>query len=124
MVAKQAAKRVLIVEDEFLVAMHLEDILMEMGHEVVSIASRIHEAMKLARERDIDFAVLDINLAGTQSFPVADILRARGIPFVFASGYGAEGLIDGYRHETALRKPYEERELANAIERAIPSITR
>ncbi|MHC2301487.1 response regulator [Rhizobium mongolense] len=105
--ANQTAIRILIVEDEYLVALHLEDLLTEMGHRVLSSASRINEALHLARTCEIDFAVLDVNLSGTQSFTVAQVLRERGIPFVFATGYGSDGLIDGYHHETALRKPYE-----------------
>lgn len=108
-------KRVLIVEDEVLVAMHLEDLLTALGHEVVCQATRIDMALELARESDIDFAVLDINVAGTKSFPVADILRQRGIPFAFATGYGAEGLMDGYRECPALCKPYAQEDLEQVI---------
>ena len=71
--------------------------------------------MDLARESDIDFAVLDINVAGTKSFPVADILRQRGISFAFATGYGVEGLVDGYRDLPALRKPYAQEDLERTI---------
>ena len=113
--AKLAAKRVLIVEDEVLLALHLEDLLTALGHEVVGQATRIDMAMELARESDIDFAVLDINVAGTKSFPVADILRQRGIPFAFATGYGAEGLMDGYRDFPTLRKPYGQEDLERTI---------
>lgn len=77
--------------------MDLEDLLTKMGYQVVGPASHITDAIELAREGEIDFAVLDINLAGAQSFPVADILRQRNIPFVFSTGYGAEGLVDSYR---------------------------
>lgn len=97
--------------------MHLEALLSDMGHQVVGLATRIGEAIELAREEDIDFAVLDINLAGTKTFAVADILRRRGIPFVFASGYGAEGLVDGYRDEPTLRKPYETAQIRDAVAR-------
>lgn len=113
----QTAKRVLIVEDEVLIAMNLEDMLNELGHEVVGQATRIDKAMELARESDIDFAVLDINLVGKQSFPVADILRERGIPFAFASGNGPEGLIDRYRDVPALQKPYAQEDLERTIAR-------
>jgi DNA-binding response OmpR family regulator len=123
-VTRQKAKRVLIVEDEFLVALHLEDLLIDMGHEVIGPAHRLDDALDIARTNEFDFAVLDVNLAGTPSFPVAEILRERRIPFVFATGYGSEGLIDGYRHETALRKPYEAREIADAILRAFPQVNR
>jgi DNA-binding response OmpR family regulator len=116
----RAAKRILIVEDEILVALHLEDVLLEMGHRVVGPCSRIQSAIEMARTEDIDFAVLDINVAGAPSFPVVDILRQRSIPFVFASGYGNEGLTDGYRDETVLHKPFESRELRRAIATAFP----
>lgn len=111
------AKRVLIVEDEPLLALHLEDLLVALGHEVIGPATRIAMAMELAHKSEIDFAILDINVAGTKSFPVADILRQRGIPFVFATGYGAEGLTDGYRDFPALRKPYAEEDLERTIAR-------
>jgi CheY-like chemotaxis protein len=111
----QTARRILIIEDEVLVAMHLEDLLTEMGHQVVGSATRLNEAIKIAQEDDIDFAVLDVNLAGTPSYPVADILRERGIPFVFTTGYGSEGVADGYRNEPTLQKPYAPEDLGRAI---------
>lgn len=116
-------KRILIVENECLVALHLEDVLTGMGHQVVGSCTRIEAAIAVARERNIDFAILDVNVAGRPSFPVADILRQRGIPFVFASGYGLEGLVDGYRNETALRKPYDLEELRQAITRIFQELS-
>jgi len=113
------SRRILIVEDEPLVAMHLEDLLIALGHAVVGLATRIDKALILARDGDIDFAILDVNVAGTQSFSVASILRQRGIPFIFATGYGVEGLIDGYRDELALRKPYQEEDLESVIQQAL-----
>ncbi len=109
------AKRVLIVEDEVLLAMHLEDLLNDLGHEVVGQAMRIDEAMEIARDIIIDFAVLDINVAGKKSFPVADILHQRSIPFAFATGYGTEGLMDGYRDFPVLEKPYGQEDLRRTI---------
>lgn len=117
-IAKLAAKRILIVEDEVLLLLHLEDLLTALGHEVVGQATRIDIAMQLARESEIDFAILDINVAGTKSFPVADILRQRGIPFAFATGYGAEGLMDGYRALPVLQKPYGQDDLERTIAQA------
>ena len=113
------SRRILVVEDEPLVAMHLEDLLIALGHAVVGLATRIDKALILARDGDIDFAILDVNVAGTQSFSVASILRQRGIPFIFATGYGVEGLIDGYRDELALRKPYQEEDLESVIQQAL-----
>jgi DNA-binding response OmpR family regulator len=110
--------RILIVEDEVLVAMHLEDLLLEMGHQVVGSASRIPMAIVLARDEELDFAILDVNVAGSQSYPVADILRQRKISFIFATGYGTAGLVDGYRHEATLSKPYEPGELERALSAA------
>jgi DNA-binding response OmpR family regulator len=112
------ARRILIVEDEFLVAMHLEDLLGEMGHHVVACAARMDKALKIAVEGDIDFAILDINLGGVKSYAVADALRRRSIPFLFASGYGPDGLPGEYSNVITLRKPYEPGELGRAIERA------
>lgn len=110
-------KRVLIVEDEVLIALHLEDMLTEIGHEVVGHASRIESALELADKADVDFAVLDINLAGAESFPVADVLRGRGIPFIFATAY--QGLMNQeYGDEVLLKKPYAPHELEIAMERA------
>ncbi|MFN3275375.1 MAG: response regulator [Paracoccus sp. (in: a-proteobacteria)] len=112
----QAAKRVLIVEDEALLALHLEDMLSELGHEVVGQAGRFDAAMQLARDGDFDFAILDVNVSGTKSFPIADILHERGIPFAFATGYGADGLSEKYRAFPILQKPYAQHDLERTIE--------
>lgn len=111
-------KRILVVEDEVLVAMNLEDMLTEMGYEVVGPAIRIAEALAFAANSSFDFAVLDVNVAGKPSFPVADILLTRQIPFVFATGYGAEGFVKGYADHPTLQKPYQPRDLQQAIEQA------
>ncbi|HSK30068.1 MAG TPA: response regulator [Candidatus Limnocylindria bacterium] len=107
--------RVLIVEDEMMVAMLLEDMLSDLGHTVVGIASQIDAAMNSARHAEIDLAVLDLNLNGQQSLPVAEILRARNIPFLFATGYG-EGVLQGnFKEALALQKPFVGDQLKNAI---------
>jgi DNA-binding response OmpR family regulator len=107
--------RILVVEDEMLVAMLMEDTLSDLGHEVVGPAMRLETALAAADNEDIDFAILDINLAGKQSFPVADRLTARGIPFMFASGYGAAGLVDPYRAALVLQKPFVSSQIANML---------
>jgi CheY-like chemotaxis protein len=107
--------RILIVEDEMLVAMNIEDMLLAMGHEVAGIASRLEPALALAAEGEFDLAMLDVNLAGSPSFPVADLLSVRGIPYLFATGYGVQGVEQAYRAAPVLQKPFRDRELQDAI---------
>lgn len=114
------ARRVLIVEDEPLLAMNLEDMLTELGHLVTATATRIDKAISLAEGSDFNLAVLDINLAGSNTFQVAAILRERGIPFIFTSGYGVDGLVDSYRGAHLLTKPFGVSELENMIAQALP----
>ena len=107
--------RILIVEDEMLVAMNIEDMLLDLGHEVAGLASRLEPALSLAREAAFDLAVLDVNLAGKASFPVAAALAKRGIPFLFATGYGAQGITEEFRQAPVLQKPFRARELDAAL---------
>ena len=107
--------RVLIVEDEMLVAMNIEDMLLDLGHEVAGLASRLAPAMALAREAQFDLAMLDVTLAGEQSFPVARALVERGIPFLFATGYGVKGVAEEFRSFPVLQKPFRMRDLGEAI---------
>ncbi|HEX8444805.1 MAG TPA: response regulator [Allosphingosinicella sp.] len=109
--------RVLIVEDEMLVAMNIEDMLLDLGHEVAGLAGRLAPALSLASEAELDLAMLDVNLAGEQSFPVADILIGRGIPFLFATGYGIKGIPEAYRDRPVLQKPFRAQDLGEALAR-------
>src|SRR4051812_40265470 len=84
--------KVLVVEDETIVAMLLEQMLEELGCEVAGVAGQVTLATSLAGSVDADLAILDMNLGGQSVDPVAEALDARGTPFVFASGYGADGL--------------------------------
>jgi DNA-binding response OmpR family regulator len=115
-VDRQGKKRVLLVEDEALVAMLVEDYLTDLGFDVVGPAMRLEPALQMAQTADIDFAVLDINLAGKQSFPIAEILRQRGIAFLFASGYGAAGLAEGFEQVRVLQKPFDRSDLEKAMQ--------
>ena len=89
--------RVLVAEDEALVSMLIEDMLTEMGAAVVGPAATLDEAMTLAKGDGFDIALLDVNLAGKPIFPIADVLREKGVPFIFASGYGEAGIIEAHR---------------------------
>jgi CheY-like chemotaxis protein len=100
-------RRVLVVEDEVIVGMLLEDMLGELGCEVAAISTHLEQALQLARTLDIDLAILDVNLRGTQSFPVADVLSVRSVPFLFATGYGAQILKPPYSGTPTLQKPFQ-----------------
>ncbi len=111
-------KRILVVEDEALVAMLVEDALLDAGAVVLGPVATVAEALALL-ERDAapDVAVLDLNLAGEPSSPVADALVARGVPFVVATGYGASGLPAGHETVPVLAKPYDPDELTATLAR-------
>jgi DNA-binding response OmpR family regulator len=103
--APSTVLRILIVEDEMALAMLLEDVVTEAGHEVRK-AARLSRALELARDERFDAAVLDVNVNGEWVFPVAALLRERGVPFLFASGYGDAGVPAEYRGYPVLQKPY------------------
>jgi DNA-binding response OmpR family regulator len=105
---------ILLAEDEMLLAMMLEDRLNATGYRVLK-AARLAKCLELAETASIDLAILDINLAGEASFPVALVLRRRGIPFVFSSGYGNDDLPEAWRHEKILQKPYDTTQLAAVL---------
>lgn len=107
--------RVLIVEDETLVALMLEDMLEELGCLVLDIAWRLPQAIKVAETSNADVAVLDVNIAGERVDPVADILERRRIPFVFATGYGAAGLPQRLKAHPVLPKPVSSQELSRVL---------
>lgn len=107
--------KVLVVEDEMMVSMLIEDMLGDMGCHVVGPASRLDEAMSLARESEIDCAVLDVNLGGQPIFPLADLLREKGRPFAFATGYGDSALRDVDKGAPVLQKPFRETDLQRII---------
>ncbi|MBS0332134.1 MAG: response regulator [Proteobacteria bacterium] len=107
--------RVLVVEDEMMVSMLIEDMLGDLGCTVVGPASRLEEAVELVGSAKIDCAVLDVNLGGQPIFPVADLLREKGAPFAFATGYGDAGLRDVDRGTPVLQKPFREGDLARVL---------
>ena len=110
-----AGLRVLVVEDEMMVSMLIEDMLQDLGCKVVGPASRLEEAIELANNEELDCAVLDVNLGGGETvFPQAEALRARGVPFVFATGYGILPS-DGYPDTPLIRKPVDQDQLLPVV---------
>jgi CheY-like chemotaxis protein len=98
--------RVLLVEDEGLVALMIEDMLEELGLKVVASAAHVKKACELATMGSFDVALLDVNLAGEFVFPVARILRDRRIPFLFSTGYGGPALDEEFSTAPAIGKPF------------------
>jgi CheY-like chemotaxis protein len=111
----QAQTRVLVVEDEYLIRMLLEDMLADLGYAVAAAVGTVTEARELAANGDFSAAILDVNLDGQEIFPVADILKERGLPFVFVTGYGERSLPEPYRDRPALQKPFQAEQLEAAL---------
>ena len=114
-------KRILVVEDELMIRMLLEDMLGELGYTVAAEAARVEEALDAAKNAEFDIAILDVNLNGQPVSPVADVLVARGTPFVFATGYGERGLPEPYRDRPTLKKPFQMEGLKQMLESALES---
>jgi CheY-like chemotaxis protein len=108
--------RVLLVEDEAMIAMLIEDMLAELGCDVVATASQLDEAVSLARSGSFDLAFLDLNLRGVPSYPVAKALRERGIPFAFVTGYGTAGTDPAHADAPLLQKPFREGHLEAVVQ--------
>jgi DNA-binding response OmpR family regulator len=100
-------KRVLIVEDDVMIRMLIEDMLTDLGFAVAAQAAKMEEALAAANDAAIDIAILDVNLNGQTTDPVAKALAARGTPFVFATGYGEHGLPPEFRDRPLLKKPFQ-----------------
>jgi CheY-like chemotaxis protein len=118
-VESSSRPRVLIVEDDALISMLIEDMLAELGYEAVGPARRLERALAMASAENLDLAILDVNLGSEQSFPVAEVLQKRGVPFVFATGYGSKGLDARFGHNVTLKKPFETHQLEQAMAQAL-----
>ena len=110
-----AGVRVLVVEDEMMVAMLLEDMLSDIGCTPLGPAKTVKSALKLIEDVGFDVALLDVNLNGEETYPIANTLAARAVPFVFASGYSAGGLRAKFRSIPFLQKPFQQQELERAL---------
>ena len=116
-----ARRRILVVEDEFLIRMLLEDMLTDLGYELVGVAGRVDEAAEMAQTKEFDLAILDVNLDGHDVYPVADLISKRGLPFMFVTGYGGRGLPDNYRGRPTLEKPFQMDELQRMLAQLLPA---
>ena len=114
-VASLSGLRLLVVEDEAMIAMMLEDMLDTFGCVVVDVAGTLSKGLDLAGNLSLslDGAILDVNLGGETVYPVAERLAARGVPFIFCTGYGLAGLAANFSHVPTLAKPYMREELEN-----------
>src|SRR3954463_7140188 len=98
---------VFLVEDEVMIRMMVADMLEELGYSVAAEAGEINDAIRLAGSAEFDIAILDVNVNGKVISPVAEVIQARTRPFVFATGYAAQGLPEEFRDRPTLQKPFQ-----------------
>jgi len=114
-----SGRRILVVEDEMIVAWLLEDMLADLGCTVLGPAAGVPQALAILGAVPLDAAVLDVNLGGQKSFPIADALAVRRVPFAFSTGYQKDSLPPGYRAAPLLHKPFDQAALAAALGRLL-----
>ena len=119
MTAILTGRRILVVEDEMLVLMNIEMALEDLGCSMIYAAASVAEALALLTDQSFDAALIDVNLGGEKSYPVADRLTQRGIPFAFSTGYGDHGDRNTFEDRPVLRKPYLQADLSAVLEKLI-----
>lgn len=112
-----ASRRILVVEDDMLIAMSIEDLIRDAGGIVVGPAATVDKALALVAAEPLDAAVLDVNLGGRRADPVADALLVKRVPFVFLTGYGAAGVDPRHAGAPTLAKPFDSDALHDHIAR-------
>jgi CheY-like chemotaxis protein len=112
--------RFLLIEDEALILLNVKSMLAELGWEVAGTAAKIDAAMRLAETGSFEAAIIDINLDGAMTYPVADILRKREIPFAFTTGYGPNAIDDAYAQVPILHKPFSHDQLKAMVRKLLP----
>lgn len=112
-----SGRRILVVEDEMLVLIMIEDMLADLGCQSVTSATTVDKALALIDAQAFDVALLDMNLNGNDSHAVAEVLSARGVPFVYSTGNTGQRLRDGYSDRPVLKKPFKYEELAAILTR-------
>ncbi len=115
--ARFKGKRILVVEDEVVIGFAIEDMLASLGCEVTGIAHQMKPALELVEMRQFDAAVLDVNISGELSFAIADALAAKGVPYIFATGYGDALHPKAHLSAPTLTKPFSIDDLADALMR-------
>ena len=119
-IANLTGCRILVVEDDMMIAVIIEEVLLNLGCVVVGPVGKLDAALRLANDEALDAAILDVTIRGGDTFPVAERLQARGVPFALASGYGDWALPDAYRHQPRLTKPFTVQDLETRV-RALAS---
>ncbi len=112
--------KVFIVEDETMLAMLIEMMLEELGYATASHVSTLDEGVEYARAGDYDLAILDVNIIGGTSFPIAAEIAHRGIPFIFCTGYGRLGIPETWADRDCVAKPFSIGQLSDALQELLP----
>jgi CheY-like chemotaxis protein len=114
-------RSVLLVEDEMLNMMMFEAMLADLGCQAVTVSATIEDALARVADQAFDVAMPDLNLGGLKSYPVADALAARGVPFFFSTGYGDKDIEAAYRERPVLNKPFQAAQLVELLRNTLPS---
>jgi CheY-like chemotaxis protein len=122
-ISRPSGGSVFLVEDEAMIRMMVADMLEELGFSVAAETGEINEAIKLAGSTEFDIAILDVNVNGKVISPVAELLKARNRPFIFATGYGAQGVPEDFRDRPALQKPFQIESLKSLLDSTLKSAT-
>ena len=121
MTAASPRRRILLVEDETIIAMMMKEMLADLGYDVAETAAQIQSARLAAENGAFDLAILDLNLGGNATYPIAEILQSRRIPFVFSTGYDSAALEPRFAEAPRLQKPFEYEDLQAVMSRLFPA---
>src|SRR5688572_19846829 len=111
----RTGRRILVVEDEFLIRMLLEDMLTDLGYDLVGMAGRVDEAAVRAQHKAFDLAPLDLSVGGQDAYPGARVIGNRDLAFIFVTGYGGRGLPDNCPNRPTVQKPFQLDELRRML---------